>query len=472
MVRHSLSVGAGVVTIAMLGHGLGREALGAWALIGTSGTLLGLSELGLSTLVLRESVRVGRDVEAARAVALTQWTVLAFGPLAAAIAWFVYVRGIEGGASPTALQQAGCATALGGFASVYFAGHRSWLVGRGAMSDLAWGKAAGAGAQVTTTALGLRHGLGIVAPASGVLAGSLVEGVMCLRAARRRDARLTLIPRDAPRRDEWLAAAREGAAALAINAAAVVAIRLDVAVLARVAPLAAVGAYQLGTRVTDQMYSVTKQVSTALQPQLGTRAGRDRALTLGTAVLSGTLSSALVALTLCGHGLLRAWAGPVVDERVFPVVLGLLSVAAVFASLCEMSSAALTVGARSQWIGARPHIAGALVNGLVTLAGARPFGVWAIAGATVLGNAVTVALTWREALTLQRWSLRDGINVLAPPILALAASLAVGTVMAAWSGTVVGSFVGCALTASAGCAAWWITLRRTPARTESCALHS
>jgi O-antigen/teichoic acid export membrane protein len=403
--RHALSVGAGVLTIAMLGRGLGRAALGAWALIGTSATVIALADLGLSTVALKQSVVDEEGAVSARAVELSQWVTLALAPVFVALSYIVYLSGLEGVvatsvASGRALKVASIAALAAGTVGSYSSAQRAWLVGRGASRALAGARASAAFVQVAVTATGLALGWGIVAPAMGVLGSSVIEATLVARAVRAMDPRVPLWVRTRPKRAELALALREGAAALAINAASVIAVRVDVAVLARVAPLAAVGAYQVSLRLSDQLFTLVKQASTALQHRLGTSEGRADVITRGTISMTALLASALIALVFCGRPSLRAWAGPVVDDALFVPALSLTGFAMVLGIWCELANSALNVGAKSQWQAATPHLIGAVFNAVITLAGARPLGVWAIAGGTIVGNAVTALLTFRTLRSL------------------------------------------------------------------------
>jgi O-antigen/teichoic acid export membrane protein len=471
--RHALSVGAGVLTIAMLGRGLGRSALGAWALIGTSATLISLADLGLSSVALKHSICDEEGTVAARSVALSQWTTLLLAPVFAALSYWVYLSELRGAidasvASSRALSVAGAAALLAGSITAYSSAQRAWLVGKGATRALAAARASGALAQVTLTAVGLWLRWGIAAPALGVLGSSVIESLMVARSATWIDARVRVVPRGFPRVKEWREAVRESSAALAINAAAVLAVRVDVAVLARVAPLAAVGAYQVSLRVTDQLFTLVKQVGAAMQHRLGTRQGRDETLTFGTIVMTSTFASAVIALAFCGRALLRAWAGPVVDESIFGLSLALTGLGAVVAMSSELASAGLNVAARSQWSGARPHILGSVANAAITLGGASYLGVWAVAGGTIVGNAVIAILTYRSLLALNQTSARAQLVALAPIAAPVLVSFVLGALLAPRSLTVLGSLVACSITGIAAAATLWITLRRASAQETEC----
>lgn len=53
VVRHLVSLLVGVLTVGLVARRLGAEGLGAWALLGVVGFLVGLCDLGLSVGVSR-----------------------------------------------------------------------------------------------------------------------------------------------------------------------------------------------------------------------------------------------------------------------------------------------------------------------------------------------------------------------------------------------------------------------------------
>lgn len=472
--RHALSVGAGVLTIAMLGRGLGRAALGAWALIGTSATLIALADLGLSTVALKQSVRDEEGSTAARAVELAQWTTVALAPVFIALSYVVYLSGLRGVvatsvATSGALKLASIAALAAGTVGAYSSAQRAWLVGRGAARPLAGARASAAFVQVAVTAAGLALRWGIVAPAMGVFLSSVVEAALVARSVRAMDARVPLVPRSKPSRSEMALALREGAAALAINTASVIAVRVDVAVLARVAPLAAVGAYQVSLRLSDQLFTLVKQASTALQHRLGTSEGRADVVTRGTLAMTSTLAGALIALVFCGRAALRAWAGPVVDEPLFIPALSLTGTAAVLGIWCELANSALNVGAKSQWQAATPHLIGAVLNAVVTLGGARSLGVWAIAGGTIVGNGVTALLTFRAMRSFEASAPNAGVSQHRWILLPVLVSFALAVSLSPLSHTVFGSLAACSITGLGALFALRLVLRHLHRQEVACA---
>lgn len=407
LARHGLAIASSVATVALLGRFLGRASLGAWALIGSSSALVALSDLGLSSLVLRAAAR-GEKREAASSLLLAQRTVLVVSPVLAVASGLLYTADLRehGGAIAAREVSIACvATVVGAAIGAYFAAHRSWLTGVGDASALARARMFAAAAQIATTSVVLFAGGGIVAPALGVLVAAVVEAIVCSRAL---GAELEAHSGEAERPTfaAWRASIRDASASLAVNAAVVVAVRIDVVLLARVAPLAAVGAYQLSLRVTDQLFTLAKQVSAALLHRLASADGCAEALPRGTMLIAGPLASGLAALSVAGRPIVRAWAGPIVDEPMFSTAFALTATAAVIAALCELGSAALMVGARSVWSSAWSHIAGSAVNAIVSFGGASRFGVFAIAGGTIAGNLTTAVITHIQLDRAGR--LRDG----------------------------------------------------------------
>lgn len=478
MGRHAVTVGAGVLTIALLGRGLGRAALGAWALIGTSATLVTIADLGLASSVLKHSVNAGEDrARAVRSVELAQWVTLAMLPWMLALSWWVYLAGLSSMvssavASPVILKVASLSALAGGAMSAYAAPWRAWLVGQGATTWIARARLTAAVVQIVVMIALLIARAGLAAPAIAVLVSNAIELALLVRGARSGEPALRWLPRRRPERAELVAGLRESFAALAVNAASIMAVRVDVAVLARVAPLAAVGAYQFSLRLSDQLYTLVKQVSAALQHRLGAHDGRAQLIARGTAIMVLPLATALGVLALAGRPALRAWAGSVVDEPLFETAVVLCSMGAVLAITCELASSALSVAASSQWVGAVPHVMGAMANGAVTLLGAQRFGVYAIAGGTIVGNALTLALTYRAVGRLHDGVARETFALLgrgaALVLVAFALALALRPIATSTVGSLLASAVSAGVAALLGL--WWV--RSMTAKESSCASQS
>jgi hypothetical protein len=189
-------------------------------------------------------------------------------------------------------------------------------------------------------------------------------------------------------------------------------------------------------------------------PRLGDPRQRGSATEVGTAVLGGLGASGLVALALCGTPLLVAWAGPIAASRDATIALSLLAVAAVLMASVEVASSTLTLGAPTPWAAAVPIVLGAVVNVSISIAGARSFGVWAIAGGTLVGNSLVALLMWRRARAMLGWSFARVARALAPVAAAAAGALASGAALAPFAGRgPLASFVACVIASAVGCAA-------------------
>jgi O-antigen/teichoic acid export membrane protein len=456
--RHASSIVAGILTVALVARVSGPDALGAWAMMATMGLLMSLCDLGLTTAVHRSAV--GSDPgRTRRMVGLALLATVILSPLAA-LGSYAFLRDIPG-ASPELLADASRALVVvlaGGVTGALAAPYRAFVVVRGGMQALARARALGAFLQVSVTAAGLALTSSLLAPALGMLLGLLVEGALTLRAALAIDRELPRRPMLPASGAELGTALRDGSASLAINLAGAAAIRIDVFILARVAPLAMVAAYGVASRAVDQSYVLAKQASAALLPRLGDPKQRGRATELGTAVLGGIGSSGLIALALCGSPLLIAWAGPVAAAPPAKIALSLLALAAVVMASVEVASSTVTLGARTAWSAAIPIVLGATVNVIISVAGASSFGVWAVAGGTVIGNILLAALMWRGARSLLGWSVGHVARSLAPVAAAALSALACGAALSTFaSGGPFRSLAACVLTSVFGCAAALVT---------------
>lgn len=456
--RHASTIVAGVATVALVARACGPDALGVWAMMATLSLLLALCDLGLTTAVHRSAVTPDHE-RTRRLVGLSVLVTAALAPLVALVA-YVFLLDVPG-ATPELRADASRAAVLvlaGGVAAAFTVAHRGFVLVRGGMQSLARARAVGAGLQIAITAAGLYVSASLVAPALGLCVGLLVESVLTARAARAIDPELPLTPRRPRSRDELFTALRDGSAALAINIAVAAAVRIDVFILARVAPLAAVAGYGVASRAVDQSFLLAKQASAALLPKLGDPRERSPAAELGTAVLGGLGASGLVALALCGTALLVAWAGPMAATDSARAALGLLAAGAVILSACEVVSSTLTLGARSPWEAAQPIVLGAVVNVAISVAGARSYGVWAVAGGTVVGNLIVAVIVWKRARLLLRWKRARVAQALAPVFAAGAGAFLVGSALTGVASRGPFASLGaCAAAMGAGCAAALVT---------------
>jgi O-antigen/teichoic acid export membrane protein len=458
--RHLAGIVSGIATLALIAHRLGPSALGAWAILGSTSFFLGLSDLGLSTAVSR-AVAAGDRPRARRALGLALFSIAALSPALAALS-IVGTVDICASADGRGLGHAAIVVLIvvaGGVTSAVAAPYRAFAIMSGGLRGLARARAIGASAQVSGVAVGLTLTPGLLAPALALLTGALVETLLVVATARAIDGELPRSPARPESPREFLGWLREGLPTLALNAAVILSIRVDVLILARVAPLAAVAAYGVASRAVDQCFLLAKQVSVALQSRLGAKETRRHAVELATPILSALVVSGLLALCLDGRALLGAWAGAVVEERTFAVALDLLALGACLSSLSEIACSTLTLGAPSAWRGATPIIFGAVVNLVVSIGGAPLLGAWSVAGGTVVGNALTCGMSWRWALPLLGFSRRDLARSLLPGAASgLAAASAGALLRGAAGGGAVASLVCTSAATLTGLAAAALTL--------------
>lgn len=459
--RHFAGAAAGLIVIPLVGRKLGAEALGAWALLGTGSFLIGIADLGLSTAVQRAAVRPDHQATH-RAVALSLLAIALVAPLAAFGSFFVLLDiPASSAALRASLPAAGFTVLVAGCIGAIAFPFRGFTLARGGVGGLARARSAASAAQVAVTWGGLHLSPSLLAPAAGLLAAALIETSLTVRAARAIDPEIPLLPVLPRDLAELRTALRDGSASLAINLGALLALRFDVVILSRVCPLAVVAAYGVGSRAVDQSFTIAKQVSAALLPRLGDPKARESAVRLGTALLGGLVASGMAALSLGGQGLLVAWAGPVAEQPETAISLALLAAAAVIAAGHEIASAALMLGSTTPWSSAGPIITGYAVNVAFSLAFAQRWGVWAVAGGTLLGNALTSVLLWGRARRLLAWSMGAVAGALAP-----AAAAGSVSASAAWALTHFGpqgllpSLATCVATTALGCGAAAIVVRR------------
>lgn len=392
------------------------ERLGAWTLLGTASFLLALSDLGLTTAVQRAVVR-GDLPRARRAISLSLAVIGVCGPLSAVIA-YTYLLNVP--SVPDALRrevaEAAVITLLGGVIGAATYPYRGLVFASGGVRAVAKARTACTLTQLVVTAGGFYFTNSLVTPALGLAAGALAEFFLTLLAAKACDPDVPITPALPVDRSEIGANLRDGAASLVISLAVFTAIRVDVVVLAHVAPLAIVAAYGVASRAVDILYLLAKQATVALMPQLGRSEEREDAIRLGTLIYCGSVGCGMTALAINGQPLLVAWVGAVGSSHVTAIALSLLAIAAVIASGRELVGSMLALGGRTAWGPALPIVAGSLANVTISIAGASRYGAWAVAGSTVIGNALTTVWMLVRARDLLQWRVIEVARVFVGPL--------------------------------------------------------
>jgi O-antigen/teichoic acid export membrane protein len=435
--RHIAAALAALLVYPIIARVLSVELLGAWALLSTAGYLLSLSDLGLTTAVHRAAVTQDRE-RARRAVGLALFAVAGLGPLlaVASYAFLLDLQALSSAAQGSIGGSVGHAAVIvlaAGVVSALAGPYRGFALARGGVAPVATARALSSITQLAVTSIAFIYERSLLAPAAGYLAGALVELSLSWRAASAIDPALPLCPRRPTDRAETIAALRDGAAALTIGVAAAVAIRVDIFVLSSFAPLAVVAAYGVASRAVDVSYLLAKQSTVALMPRLGDSARREVAVRVGVGAFGGVVAAGMTALGLAGQPLLIAWVGPAAEGPVTALALALLALAAIVQATSEVPASMLTLSSRTAWASAVPIALGSAVNITISLVGAPHYGVWAVAGSTLIGNAVTSVLLWQKAQRVLNWNWGSVSRALAGPLgaggtaAALAASLASST---------------------------------------------
>ncbi|MBN9685649.1 MULTISPECIES: lipopolysaccharide biosynthesis protein [unclassified Corallococcus] len=424
--RHVTQIAAGLVTVALVVRMLGPESLGAWTVLGTTGFLLGLSDLGLGVVVQRAAARPDDDATR-QMLRLTLLVVTVVCPClgVGAYAFLLHLPSATE-ALRADVARAALPVLAAGWVGSLSSPFRSFLLIRGAFTALAWARALAAALQVGLTVVLLSSSRSLFGPAMGVLSGAAAELFVLVVASRRVDPKVDLRPGWPADRARVRDAFREGAGALAMNIGVAAAVRADVFILTTAASLSMVGAYQVASRAVEQILSTGKLLSGWLLHRLGNPEHRADALRLGTAAMGALVSSGVIALALDGTALLEAWVGGLAQERVTALAVGLLGVAAIIAASEEAASVTLTVGGATPWDVANPVMLGHALNVAVSVLGVGYAGVWAVAGGTVCGNALIAVLVWRKLGALLQWRFQDVLRALAPTGAAVLVALAAG----------------------------------------------
>ena len=82
--RQAGSIAAALVTVPIIAHGLGPDALGAWALLISAAMFMQLGDLGMANAV-RRAVIAGREGHACRAIRRSRWALATVGAVLALV---------------------------------------------------------------------------------------------------------------------------------------------------------------------------------------------------------------------------------------------------------------------------------------------------------------------------------------------------------------------------------------------------
>lgn len=436
--RHIAAAIAALLVYPIIARVLSVEILGAWALLSTAGFLLTLSDLGLTTAVHRAAVTQDH-ARARRAVGLALASVAALGPLlaVASYAFLLDLPALSSAARGSIGESVGRAAVIvlaAGVVAALAGPYRGFALARGGVAPIATARALSSITQLAVTSIVVYFERSLLAPAAGYMAGSLVELALSWRAVSSIDPALPMRPALPADRAETIAAIRDGAAALTIGVAAAVAIRVDVFVLSSFAPLAVVAAYGVASRAVDVSYLLAKQSTVALMPRLGDASRREVAVRVGVGAFGGVVAAGMTALGLAGQPLLIAWVGPAAEGPVTALALSLLALAAIVQATSEVPASMLTLSSKTAWASAVPIALGSAVNITISLLGAPHYGVWAVAGSTLVGNAITSVILWRRARRVLGWGAGSVVRTLAVPLAAGGASAALAMALLEFTG--------------------------------------
>lgn len=421
---------AALLVYPIIARVLSVDLLGAWALLSTAGFLLSLSDLGLTTAIHRAAVTQDH-ARARRAVGLALLSIVGLGPLFAALS-YAFLLDLPALSSAARGSVAGAAIIVlgAGVVSALAGPYRGFTLARGGVAAIATVRALSSITQLTVTSIAVVFEKSLLAPAAGYFAAALVEVSLSWKAASAMDPALPLRPMRPADRAETLAAFRDGFAALTVGVAGAVAIRIDIFVLSSFASLAVVAAYGVASRAVDVSYLLVKQSTVALMPRLGDASKREAAVRVGVGVFGGVVAAGMTALALAGQPLLIAWVGPAGEGPVAALALALLAFAAIVQATSEVPASMLTLTSKTAWASAVPIALGSAVNITISLLGAPHYGVWAVAGSTIVGNAITSVILWRRARRVLGWAPGAVGRALAVPFAAgsVSAALAVSLV--------------------------------------------
>ncbi|MFO0661598.1 MAG: hypothetical protein U0165_17465, partial [Polyangiaceae bacterium] len=421
MARHLIGASAGILTLAIVARALGVNGLASWALVGTSAFMVGLADLGLSSTVQR-AVASGeiaeQKVALQRAVTLTA---IASPILAVALMAITHHELSKAVDAPAMLLPSVILAGLAGVVGSVVQPLRSLLVTRGQLAPVALSRSVASIAQVIVLLAALYVSRTLIAPSLALLVSSVLEIVIVWSAVQndlggwRPLPSLSLVRGSAP-------ALKQGAGTLVLNAAVLAALRIDVTLLANVAPLATVAAYGVASRAVDQAFTVVKQIGVALLSRLARSGEREQAALTALRWMPSLVAAVMASLCFTAQPWFELWVGPGVLLPVFTQTLLLLGLASVLAATSETACSLLTMASSSTWNATRAVMFGSIVNVVISVGGLSQYGALAVAGGTLIGNMVSSTIAWRGASRLLGWSLSDLVRAMFP-----AATIALGS---------------------------------------------
>jgi len=421
---------AQMFTLPVIAHFLPGPYMGAWALLGATGFLIGFADLGLATAVQRSAVKEDHDrTRRLMGLALLVQTLLL--PVLLVVA-YLYFSDIPDASAEVRRQAALAILAVlaGGAALALGQPYRMYVLARGGVGQVANARTVAGFVQLTVILVGFfGFGMHLLVPALGFLANNTVDFVLTAWAARGLDRQLPLTPRRPVHRGQLRSAFADGGAAFALNVSVSAGRRINLFVLSWVAPLAMVGTYQVAGRAVDIAYLLAKQTTTAIMRDLGKPDVRERAVRIGTAVFGGIVVSGMAAMALVGQPLLVALFDEHAAGEAAQLILFLLATAAVVMSLYEVTGSMVMLGGRTAWGCAVPIVVGSVINLAISISLAPRYGIWAVAGSTVVGNTITFVLMWRQGRRLLDWPLSRVAGTLGPSLAALVTSVGLGLLL-------------------------------------------
>lgn len=410
---------------------LDPATLGAWNVLAVLNLLLGMCDLGLSTAVQRNAV-TGDDKKTRDAIGLALVAVFCIAPVAGLIALFsVQNLPTEWKHLEAGVRQVAPVVLFAGLMLAYAMPFRAYLYAKGGTKNVAVAKVCASLAQICIVSAGFFITPSLMLLGVATLTASSVELGMLLVGTRRFDRELPFLPRLGMSKADKKTSLRDGLASFSISIFEVIAMRVDILVLAMVNTRPEVVAlFNYTGRIVEQPYLLTKQVLPALTPRLGNPAERTGAVKLGTAVFSSLITTGMLALFLVGQPLivfvfgakLFAFDGSIESMG---LILGLYVFAYIMLSTYEVSSPMLTLGARTAWSAALPILIGGAVKYAISFTAAQSLGLWAVAGGTGIGFTIASVLTWTAARQILKWTLLDIAKAFIIPVASASAALAV-----------------------------------------------
>ena len=388
--RMLLAIAATVVITPKLITSLGADAFGVWALVNAATGVFMLLDLGMGNAAIRSAA--GTDTAARNQLVSTLWTVslivvaVAMGVLLLARPWIPRFVGLEGANAGTALwvfflvasRYVVMGQGLGIFRQILFGSNR--------LTELNLIQGSTLLMQTVAIWIGLSHGVGLVGVAAIGLGAGALEHLGYVIYAYRHVPDLRVSPRLASL-DAWRSARSLCVASFFMGLSGLVLLKTDPILVRVFLLLSQVAIYAIALKVAENVLLLIKQVANALTPMIvqiavaGDDARLRELLLTSTKYLLLPAGLAAAGAGALGSDAIRLWVGA--EFAAAGPIMTVLLIAMAITAACLPAASILTQSGLHGAAG-RASLTGAVINVVASALLARQFGVFGIAGGTLV----------------------------------------------------------------------------------------